>query len=292
MRYSNIISAIAGDVWAIHPEKMDAILGVIEARQAGIVLSTDKLEAAEKRRSAAWGVKGSVAVMGLYGTITHRPSAFSSGGVSAQEFGAEFQRYIDDPSIGAIVLDVDSPGGSVFGLQELVDRIYAARGRKPIEAVANAMAASAAYDVASAVDRLSVTPSGMVGSVGCLCVHTDTTAAEEQAGIKYEYVTSAPYKAESHQSALSDEHRQHLQQMVDTYHRGFVGRLARNFGVSVETVDKTFGQGRMVMAQQAKERGMVHAIATLEDVVERLQRPRGRSSEAARARLHTLTSPA
>ena len=89
-----------------------------------------------------------------------------------------------EPSISAIVLDVDSPGGSVFGVEELATEIRAARGTKPVVAVANSMAASAAYWIASQADELVITPGGMVGSIGVLTAHEDISKAQEMAGIK------------------------------------------------------------------------------------------------------------
>ena len=85
-----------------------------------------------------------------------------------EAFGAAFDRAAADSSIGAIVLNIDSPGGSVYGVEELADKIYKARGTKPVYAVANSLAASAAYWIGSAASQLYVTPSGEVGSIGVL----------------------------------------------------------------------------------------------------------------------------
>ncbi len=88
-----------------------------------------------------------------------------------------------DFNIDTIVLDVDSPGGNYYGTPETSSKIRAARDSKPIIAVANSLAASAAYWIASAADEIVVTPSGDVGSIGVLAVHTDFSAANEKIGV-------------------------------------------------------------------------------------------------------------
>jgi membrane-bound ClpP family serine protease len=85
--------------------------------------------------------------------------------------------YGNDPNVKAVVIDVDSPGGSVDGVAELFDQIYSARGSKPITAISNTLMASAAYWIGTAADELVVSPSGQVGSVGVYMVHDDFSKA-------------------------------------------------------------------------------------------------------------------
>src|SRR5439155_18801629 len=116
-----------------------------------------------------------IAVLPIHGVIVPRAGMFSdvSGATSAEGLTARFNSAMADPRVRAIALDLDSPGGAVQGIQELGDAIYAARGTKPIVAVANHLAASAAYWLASQADELVVTPSGEVGSIRVLAVHDD-----------------------------------------------------------------------------------------------------------------------
>src|SRR5690606_12609791 len=98
--------------------------------------------------------------------------------------------------VGTIVLDVDSPGGGVYGVAEFAEEIYKARGQKRIVAVANSMAASAAYWIATAADELVVTPGGEVGSIGVYMLHEDWSGAYEKAGIKPTVIKFGENKAE------------------------------------------------------------------------------------------------
>ena len=93
--------------------------------------------------------------MGLHCTISQRISLVTGGGGTyTGEFGREFDQAVSDPDVGAILMAVDSPGGSVFGVHELSQKFFEARGRKPIVAIANSEAYSAGYYIASAADEL------------------------------------------------------------------------------------------------------------------------------------------
>jgi capsid assembly protease len=129
---------------------------------------------------------GSVAVLPIYGIISHRESLLGwlFGGTSTQAVSASLRQLLSDPNVSTIVFDVDSPGGSVEGIQELSDEIFAARGKKCMVTVANAMMASAAYWIGSATHEIVVTPSGQVRSIGVYTAHEDISKALEKEGVK------------------------------------------------------------------------------------------------------------
>jgi signal peptide peptidase SppA len=229
-----------------------------------------------------------VAVMSLSGFLEPRMSLFGMlfGGTSTQQFGTQFAELMDDDRVGGIVIDVDSPGGTVVGTQELADQVFEARGTKPILAVANPLAASAALHIASSADRLVVTPSGEAGSVGVFAAHLDISQAMENEGVKETIVTSksAPFKAELASShPLSDAARQHIQETVDTMEDHFVGSLARNRDLSRDDVRANFGKGRLLSAKQAVSAGMADRIGTLNDTVSRMAAGRIRLGNRASA---------
>src|SRR5690606_37146136 len=129
--------------------------------------------------------RGSIAVVPVRGMIEHRSSFFSEflGGASIEALRAALRAALADPEVAAIVLDIDSPGGTVAGITELAAELRAARSVKPIYAVANTLAASAAYWLASQATEVVATPSATVGSIGVLVVHLDQSRALDQAGI-------------------------------------------------------------------------------------------------------------
>lgn len=275
MRDEHLLAAVFDTPWAILPSKLRAIQAVVLRHAAGVRLAQAQLdalvEAATRRPPAPNG--GAVAVLPVMGVISQRMNMMSafSGGTSTEQLGAAFQQAIADPQVGAVVLEIDSPGGSVFGVQELWDQIYAARGRKPIVAVANSLAASAAYYIASAADEIAVTPSGEVGSIGVIATHVDESQALANEGLSVSFVTAGKYKAEGNSAEpLGDEARAFLQKRVDEYYAMFVNSVAKGRGVSSADVRGGFGQGRVVGARDAKAMGMVDRIETLDQTINRL----------------------
>jgi signal peptide peptidase SppA len=229
-----------------------------------------------------------VAVVGFYGTIVHRASMFtnSSGLTSAEAVGARVRAAAADPGVRAIVLDVDSPGGTVTGMTELAAEIRAARAVKPVAAVANAQAASAAYwaFAQASPGHGYVTPSGRVGSVGVFVEHEDRSEANAREGRKFTTIAYGQHKAlGGPNEPLSEAAREELEKTVAEYGRQFEADVAKGRGVSVETVRKEFGQGLSFVAREALERGMVDAVATLDEVVRKMGSRRAVAAPAAAA---------
>lgn len=276
VRDGHILAAVYGTPWAILPAKLVAILGVVHRHAAGERLSAEDIQTAINGAARPPDRRaGNVAVLPLFGTLVPRANLMTetSGGTSAERFGAAFRAALDDPSVGAIVLDVDSPGGSVSGIEELASDIYRARGTKPITAVANHLAASAAYWVATAADELVVTPSAEVGAIGVFAAHEDLSRAYDMAGVKTTLISAGKYKVEgSPYEPLGDEARAAIQTRVDEYYNMFVRAVARQRGVKTEAVRSGFGEGRVVGARQALELGMADRIGTLAETITRLAR--------------------
>jgi signal peptide peptidase SppA len=216
---------------------------------------------------------GGVAVIPIYGPISHRETLFSMifGGSSCQRFSAALQQALADPSVSAVIIDIDSPGGTVDGVPELSSEIYNARGKKKIVALANGMAASAAYWIGTSADELWVTPSGQVGSIGVFAAHEDISKALDMEGIKVSLVSAGRFKTEGMPyEPLSSEARASIQKMVDDFHAMFINAVARNRDVASSTVRNGFGEGRMLSAQDAVRAGMADGVATLDQTLARL----------------------
>lgn len=216
---------------------------------------------------------GKIAVLPLHGVIEQRASIWMEwfGGCSTDRFGAMYQTLMDDPKIKGIVVDIDSPGGTVPGVMELSDMIYASRGRKPVVGVANSKSASAAYWIGSAFDQLYVTPSGGVGSVGVYSMHLDFSKALENEGIVPTLFAMPEFKAEFNGfSPLSDATKEHEMGEIDRIYGQFVSAVAKHRGTTAANVRQNYGKGRMVDAHAAVAAGMADKVATLEQVVSRM----------------------
>lgn len=273
--------------WAILPSAFEAILEVVDHWAAGASLTPEQLAArieAARRSPAPAVAPGAIAVLPVYGVLSQRVGMLTdiSGGTSYEGLGADFRQVAADPNIAAIVFDVDSPGGSVFGLQEIADAIHASRGRKPIVAVANGLAASAAYWLASQADELVVAPGGQVGSIGVIAKHDDISGMAEKAGVKRTFVTAGRFKAEGNEfQPLDDEARAEMQGKVDAYYDTFVRTVARGRSASLSDVRSNFGEGRLLLGKKAVSVGMADREATLQATIDRLA---ARAMRAAGAR--------
>lgn len=275
MPYDHIVHAVFAEPWAILPSTYAAMCEVVRLRADGTRLTAaevaERIGAAPVRAGAARN--GAVAILPLYGVLAQRMNMMTqvSGGTSTEMFGKAFREAAQDPAVSAIVLDIDSPGGSVFGIDELAAEIRAARGSRPIVAVADSLAASAAYWIAAQADEVVVTPGGLVGSIGVLSAHEDISKQEEMEGIKTTIISAGKYKAESSPFApLSDEARAAEQAMVDKYYGMFIAAVAKGRGVQPSAVSGGFGQGRVVKAEDAVGMGMADRIATLDQTIARL----------------------
>lgn len=259
---------LACDLWLIEPNALRQFVGLAGAR------FNMSLEEVRSSRPQA-GRQKSIAVVPVHGVLEARASLIGEflGMTSYEAVGNMFDMAMADESVGGIVLDVMSPGGMAYGAPELAQKIYSARGVKPIIAVANHVAASGAYWLAAAADRLAMTPSGDVGSVGVIAEHVSFSKAAESQGLEVSVFRSdaAPYKAESNDmEPLTDEARKNIQSRVNEIHGNFVADLARFRGVSVDYVNENFGKGRVVSAKQAIKSGMVDYVGTLHDIAMKL----------------------
>jgi signal peptide peptidase SppA len=273
--YSHILKAIYEMPWAIMPEKLEAIVQLVQMRAQGVEIDFEAMDRPPTMvaMSAPARSGGSVSILPLFGTISQRMNVMSdySGGTSTEKFTQAFRSAMADSSVKAVVLNVDSPGGTIYGVDELAKEIHGARGDKRIVAVANSLSASAAYWIASAADEFAVTPGGEVGSVGVFAAHFDESKAVEMQGVKTTLISAGKFKTEGNPyEPLSDEARAAMQTRVDDYYGMFVEAVGRNRGVTAGRVKAGFGQGRVVGAEEALKAGMVDRVATLDQTLSRL----------------------
>ena len=273
--YTHVLAEARTAVWLMRQDKLEAIMGLLEARAAGIQADAATLEmfAADTKRRAAVRAEQTIGVLPIIGSIVQRGNLFteSSGTASTDVIGRQFDALMANEQVGTIVLEFDSPGGVVTGIPELANKIQSARGTKPIIAAVNAEAASAAYWLASAADEITLTTSGEVGSIGAYCLHLDQSGLNAAMGVKPTFISYGRYKTEGNpHEPLPDETRAELQRRVDGYGQMFETAIAKNRGVSVATVRADWGQGRMLNPEQAKAAGMVDKLETFQETIERL----------------------
>jgi signal peptide peptidase SppA len=265
--YDQIINAFNNQVWAIMPDKMEMIMQMLAPRLAGGTIP--EFEAVQQRQQRR--TQGKVVVLPMVGTMTQRASMMTehSGMLSTDTFGKMIDQLANDPSVKSIVLDIDSPGGSMFGIEELTQKIRAAAGKKRVVAVANSLMASAAYYTGSAATKVFAAPGALVGSIGVIMTHIDHSEALAAEGVKYTFVTAGKYKALGNATEpMGEDAMAYMQGLVDDGYNEFLGAVAKNRNVSKATVKSDYGQGKVLTPKDALSAGMIDGIRTLDQVVD------------------------
>jgi signal peptide peptidase SppA len=256
MRFGHLAQRLFNTPIAIRPEKAEVIMASL-AERLGIskMIRLDGAELAltphafggefsQKGRDSVEGYfnVGGVAVIQVEGTLVQKLGTLEpySGMTGYDGIRQNFLTALGDPDVKAIAFSIDSPGGEVAGCFDLVDMIYEARGEKPIAAILDEGAYSAAYAIASAADEIYVPRTGGVGSIGVISMHVDWSKALTQSGVKVTFITYGERKADGHpEIPLSDEARASFQTDIDTMGELFVETVARNRGLAASKVRAT-----------------------------------------------------
>lgn len=284
--------------WALMASWMQPLMAAVAHLAEGGDWTFDEVLAARFSADRAKGAgAGGVAVVPVMGVITQRGSIwdelFGGGSTSTESLTALMQQLAGDENVTGIVLNIDSPGGTLGGLTELGDAIYGMRGAKPVAAVANSLCASAAYWIGSAADEFAVAPESEAGSIGVWTAHVDASGFLEQLGLKYTLVSAGKYKTEGHPyGPLDEEARAHLQSQVNDYYDLFVRAVARNRKDTLTNVREGYGQGRVLTSKEAVKANLADRVASLSQVVGELAakaKPAGRRASHLAAAKRNLT---
>lgn len=261
-----VLARLAGRPLALAPRALDGLLAAsqpVQVRPAALPI----LREAEPMAPRGYAVtESSVAVVPVIGPLVSRGDWLSMllGAPSYGEIGNAVAAAFADPAAQAVLLEVDSPGGEIGGLFDLVDRIAALRDAsdKPLWAVASESALSAAFSIASVADRLYVTRTAEIGSVGVVAIHVDESAADTMAGLKWTLIHAGRKKIDGNpHEPLSGSARADIQADVDALHAELIALIARNRGMSVEAVGAT--EAAIYRGQRAVEVGFADHLGTV-----------------------------
>lgn len=265
----------------IHPQKLNAILSVIQPRIAGAKLEEIDSEihapaAVEVGGRSGGGEilppEGEIAIIPVYGSLVQRSNGLDamSGLTSYTSVERALNEALDDPHVSAILFDVDSCGGEAAGCFELVDRIYEARERKPIFGLANEQAFSGGYAILSACETIWAPRTSNVGSIGVVSTHLDYSGAMEQEGIVVTHIYAGKKKVDgSPYKPLSPGAHKDFQAEINTIYDVFAESVARNRGLSVAAVRAT--EAGTFVGKSAVNAGLVDEIISLADLPAKLQ---------------------
>jgi signal peptide peptidase SppA len=273
--YRHLISCALDHPWAITPAMLETVSEVLARKIAGQRLTAEEIQARlqDKAKLPQPDVSGAVAVIPIHGVIVPRGSMLDdvSGATSLDSLSSQLSAAMADEKVGKVLLDIDSPGGSVAGVTEFARQVMKARTKKPIIAHARYTAASAALWIGAAATKFVASPSARVGSLGVYAIHNDLSKALEAMGVKRTFVSSSPAKVEGNETQpLSDAGRAEIQKVVDASAARFRQDVAHGRGTTVENVKASFGEGKMFAADEALSIGMIDEVATFEETVSRL----------------------
>ncbi|MBI2718132.1 MAG: S49 family peptidase [Rhizobiales bacterium] len=264
----HVTSRVFGTPLMMARAKLEVILGALAPRFSGSALQAieHKADPAPLTPATAEGI----AVIPVVGTLVARSGYLdaASGLQAYGEIGETIAAAMDDPTVRGVILDMDSPGGEVGGLFDLVDRIRAIKtaSGKSLWAVANESALSAAYAIASTADRLYVTRTAEVGSVGVVAVHVDETGADAKAGLAWTFVFAGERKVDANPHApLSEQARAAIQADIDRLYGEFCTLVAANRRMSIEAVRAT--EAAILRGELAIRAGLADKLGTLDAAI-------------------------
>ncbi len=279
-----LLSEFLTTPWALMPERLQAMAGVLTRWSAGepptdetmFQIQSERVLRDTRKQMAAAHAGAGIAVLPLYGVVTQRGNMVDDisgpGSTSTQQFTSALRQVLADDTVGQILIDIDSPGGSVYGVAELASEIVKARAQKPVVAVANSLAASAAYWIGCSASEFYVTPGGEVGSIGVWQAHFDYSKALEEEGVKPTLISAGKFKVEGNPYVpLDPEAQAFMQSRVDDYYNAFIQAVAVGRGVRADDVRNGMGEGRVLGADAALAKRMVDGIASFDDVLARMQ---------------------
>jgi signal peptide peptidase SppA len=215
-------------------------------------------------------IENGVAVIPVQGVMARRMNLMMeiSGGVSTELLMRDFAKALADTEVDAILLDINSPGGVVGGLEPLAALIYASRDAKPVVAFARDQMASAAYWVGSAAAQIVGESTSLVGSIGVITVHYDYSESDRMDGIKRTFMAAGKYKALGNDAEpLSPDARSEIQDRLDYLYSIFVNTVALHRGTDSDTVHARMADGKVFIGRQALETGLIDKLGTFDDAL-------------------------
>jgi len=280
-----VLSYLRSQHWAILEENLHLMAAIADRAPQDVIQqhleaigkdAGDRLAGTQRVR-----VRDGVAIVPITGPMFRHANLFTafSGATSAEMAALDFSQALEDDSVTAIILEVNSPGGEVDGISELASLIFNARGQKPIKSFVSGLGASGAFWVATAADEVIAGDTATLGSVGVVLRVLDFRERDEKRGVKeLEIVSSnAPNKRLDPFSAdevEAEQARAKILERINAIEDVFTSTLADHLDMTQEQVIEDFDRGGVLVGKHAVEAGMAHRLGTLDELVSELSTSR------------------
>lgn len=285
LRYQRLASLVFGQPLACTLEAAETVGAFLRSRMEGADFTANRFVGADQVdvQSGRWkGYRrvGDVAVVSVLGELVNRGAwmGASSGLTSFEGIVEQVRQAAADPEVQSILLDINSPGGEAYGMVDAARQMRKAAAGKRIVALANSMAASAAYALASVADEIVVNEGGIVGSIGVVSVHVDRSEQLSKAGVKATVITTGPKKAiGSSLIPLDEQSLAVLQARAARIMDGFVALVTEHrSGLTADAVRAI--EGDVLLGEDAVAANLADRTGTFESVLQDLTRGAGRNS--------------
>lgn len=265
----------------IHPDKATVIMDVLSGRIPNLSVDketmpdgpdADRFFGSRFRndRYSKIKVENGIAVISIVGSLVNRGAwiGANSGLVSYEGIRAQLDEALKDPEVHTIILDLDSPGGEALGMVALASRVREINAIKPVIAVVNDMAASAAYGIASQASRIVVSPTSITGSIGVVMMHADRSQELAEKGIAVTLIYAGDHKVDGHPfGPLPDGVKADLQNEVAKHYKIFTELIAQGRGEKLNAEAARATQARVFLGAEAIENGLADEVGSFDEVV-------------------------
>ncbi|WP_417831698.1 S49 family peptidase [Terasakiella sp.] len=277
LEHSRLWGRLVNTPLMMTPEKARVILavmsqihgasGVINDGSASADISMFFPQSSDGMDRKVFDVSGPLAVVPIVGSLVHKNGLNPSSGMTGYDgITTKINAAVSDPNVEGILLDIDSPGGEVSGVFDLADVIREARSQKPVWAICNEVAASAAYALAAQATKIIVPRTGVVGSIGVVMMHADLSAKMSNDGISITFIYAGKHKIDGNSyEPLSDAVRSSQQKKIDSLQELNLSTVAAGRGGDIEHYRSL--EAATFMGQAAVDVGLADAVMSPQQAV-------------------------
>lgn len=245
--------------WACEPKWLQQALASVQAGTWKPKASMDDMNNTAEEKP--YECEDGIAEIEISDQITKHESSF--GGASSVSIRRALRKASKDPDVRAIMLRIDSPGGTVAGTGDLGEDIARIAKDKPVYAYIEDLGASAAYWIASQATKVFANPTAMIGSIGVYAVLQDTTGAQEKEGVRLTVVSTGEYKGLGADGKVTDKLVADVLEEINAYNEHFISAVAQGRKMKPDAV-KAIADGRVFIADKAKELGLIDEVASFD----------------------------